>query len=1260
MAFPAFESRTEAFSATDVTSLSLPYPAGISAGDDLVIALWVDRDGATGSSASGFTLLEEAYTNAGSGSIYGALLHKVATGSESGNVTVNLGSAVSRACHALMYRISGGDESTTPPTSAGESPGAASLGAAGNILDNGDDYLGLYLGCMDAGPDAWSAYPSGSTGIHHENDNAATSVAAAEKDITGDGASTEGDEAWTWIASRDCIAFFIAIKGAAGASPQNLTAGAPAASTAAVTSPALSQNLTPGAPAASTAAVTSPSLAQVQEIVAGAPGASTASVGSHTIASDLVITAGAPAASTAAVTSPALSMAITAGVPGASTSAVGSHVLSMGGIDLSSWVPVAGHSAYEWAEGAAWTDVDIAVDLGLTEASPDIAPAIKAHMDANSGSRIRYIIPAGTWNLITLLHCNRDQKRLIGSGSGQTIINIAGAGVIRFQGFDGSVSAITTAPSRGDTTVQVADASIAAVGETITIRQDLDATVTGVDDNTSPYALGTITPETWAAQAWEQIVEVTAVDTGTDVITFTPALALDYDLGKNPEVKRYNNVFDSGIEGVTINVTVDNGLNALEFDRVRQCLARDVVINDHAKMGIRIAESYEVEVDSCVVDGARDTGTGGNGYGIAIELGSSRIYVHDCAVRDQRHAFLIQGGSSHCIIAYCYSATPSVENLTDLSIHGHNVHHNLVEGCIFHGVVEINDFYTETQANLVFRNRILGNASFWDADSRPYAFWVRRNSEVALVGNRCETTSVARIFAGSEGSLVLLNGNVDAPTGLEDSMYLSAKPASWGAEYIWPPFAGDEVNTIPAEALLLQTIAAGAPAASTAAVIPAAISQEIAAGAPATSTSGVVPGAVSQNLATGAPAASTASVGSHTLTQALEIVAGPPATSTTAVGAHTLTSQIVASAPATATASVTAATLSQSIAAGVPAASESSVLTSPALGLSINAGAPAASTADVGNHVVSFDLTVAAGPPAASTASVTSPALTQNLVAGAPAASTAAVGTHGIAIVQGLVAGAPAASTAAVASPVLSQQLSASAPAASSAGVTSPALTQGLTAGAPASSTADVVPGTLTLNLVATAPGASTATVISPALVLSQLGIVAGPPAASTAAVGSHTLLREGIPNQLAVTVEPAADLTVTAEPAATLTVTAYPTSGMGTKIQSGELVTFTGTFKDHGVPTTATGQVDLRIQHPDGTVTVVEDIAQGATGVYSTSVRLWGGGRHYWRMGSLDGRGIAQGHRDVEKNSLATSIIYPSVIIGGAEVVAGASIAIV
>ena len=478
-------------------------------------------------------------------------------------------------------------------------------------------------------------------------------------------------------------------------------------------------------------------------------------------------------------------------------------------LDTSYYEPVNGYSWYTWSDPGGWTDIDVTTIANVGTGEVDNAPGLKAHIDANAGSKIRYIFPEGTFNFESLLHINRDNKILVGAGRDETVLDFHNAGLIRFQGFDGNTSGITVAPQRGDTTVQVVDASLFIVGEVMTIREDLENTVLGSDDTNAPYNLSSpIIPESWGSQTREQIVRITAIDTITNTITFDEPLALDYNLANNPECKQYNVVYDNGIQDLTVQVSADTGLSTIEFDRAQRCFARNVHINKTAKYGFRIAESYQIEISQCSVVDAWSFGGGGFAYGVNIELGSSGCRVSDSVFDNLRHHIAIQTGASHNVVAYNFNRSPSESsvNLTDFSLHGHYCHHNLIEGNIFH-IAEINDFYPRTDHNLFFRNKVLGNPNFWDGDTSSYAFWLRRTSIAGIVANRIETSNIARVFTGSESSLITLNGNV-APTGVPNSKVLTSKPSYWGASDVWPPFAGNADNPIPAELLLSDTLTA--------------------------------------------------------------------------------------------------------------------------------------------------------------------------------------------------------------------------------------------------------------------------------------------------------------------------------------------------------------------------------------------------------------------------------------------------------------------
>lgn len=94
--------------ATGSTSLSVPYPAGLSAGMLLVLAVSNKYPTNGPSTPSGFTLLAQVSGGAGSagadaGQVYSTVYYKVSDGTESGNLTVTLTSSNSAVGRMFAY-----------------------------------------------------------------------------------------------------------------------------------------------------------------------------------------------------------------------------------------------------------------------------------------------------------------------------------------------------------------------------------------------------------------------------------------------------------------------------------------------------------------------------------------------------------------------------------------------------------------------------------------------------------------------------------------------------------------------------------------------------------------------------------------------------------------------------------------------------------------------------------------------------------------------------------------------------------------------------------------------------------------------------------------------------------------------------------------------------------------------------------------------------------------------------------------------------
>lgn len=210
---PVFELKTIAIT-PGATSLPLPYPANPQAGEDLFVLLGIDQDNADGTTVPGFNRLDQKYIDAGSQSIYGALFHKIATGAESGSVTISFGNAADDGASAAMVRVSGGDGDVTPLFSADDQGITTAPVAPGNVLDAGP-YLLFDMWVIDGNANFYDSDPDGFDNRHNSgSDGTGVSLSIASKAVTGDGLSVHGDEPHTSGGNRQTIAFSLAIKGA--------------------------------------------------------------------------------------------------------------------------------------------------------------------------------------------------------------------------------------------------------------------------------------------------------------------------------------------------------------------------------------------------------------------------------------------------------------------------------------------------------------------------------------------------------------------------------------------------------------------------------------------------------------------------------------------------------------------------------------------------------------------------------------------------------------------------------------------------------------------------------------------------------------------------------------------------------------------------------------------------------------------------------------------------------------------------------------
>ena len=200
------------------TSITVPFPATVNANDDLLIFLVMDQkkpDPAT--IDNGFTSLVQKHYLDGSDSVFAAIFHKIATGSETGDVTITLDGKDDGAI-AAMERYSGSDGGT-PTTSISAGLTTTTPGAPGEVL-SAENYKIITCAHYNSNGNRYSAVPSGYTLRSEDGNNGSgAGIAVADKDQTGDASTTYGDETWTLTAAVTSLATHVALKEASGSSP---------------------------------------------------------------------------------------------------------------------------------------------------------------------------------------------------------------------------------------------------------------------------------------------------------------------------------------------------------------------------------------------------------------------------------------------------------------------------------------------------------------------------------------------------------------------------------------------------------------------------------------------------------------------------------------------------------------------------------------------------------------------------------------------------------------------------------------------------------------------------------------------------------------------------------------------------------------------------------------------------------------------------------------------------------------------------------
>lgn len=459
-------------------------------------------------------------------------------------------------------------------------------------------------------------------------------------------------------------------------------------------------------------------------------------------------------------------------------------------------IPPDGWTDVQWEDPGGWTTINVTNDAGLTAAqrlpandsSVDASQRIQAILAATSGRRILYF-PTGKYYFKTNLSITVGNLQLNGDGDTTEFIQqqTVSPGHIEFVGTTASGSTvtpgdltgtipITAAPALGDQSITVTDAATIAVGDLIDVFESF----------TPQYPA-----DTWAREAWGQVVEVTSKNGNT--LGLSMKLGLQYTASNSPRIRKINPLRNIQVKNLHLQRAIDNG----ETDGLRfQYTANVSVYNIKSwrasdRAHINIVNSHKVSIARSGFDNAWTTSGGGYAYGVLASLNSSKIKIVDNWFRNLRHHVLLQAGANHSVIAY-NSMEPSYYDLngsgSDLSLHGNNAHNNLFEGNQFYRAAHDGTHGVNGPRNTYYRNQ----GSRIDIVDNP----TDRNN---VIGN--DITLALNIGSGSSANFIEGNriaGTVQWQTlnsgsNLPASLYLTSKPAFLGTK-AWPLYGPGVAN----------------------------------------------------------------------------------------------------------------------------------------------------------------------------------------------------------------------------------------------------------------------------------------------------------------------------------------------------------------------------------------------------------------------------------------------------------------------------------
>lgn len=210
-----------------------------------------------------------------------------------------------------------------------------------------------------------------------------------------------------------------------------------------------------------------------------------------------------------------------------------------------------------------------------------------------------------------------------------------------------------------------------------------------------PGPESTIDPVGWLAwhsrgygHCYDEIKKITAINTGTNQVTFDSPLTTTYRTSHTAQVATCDTAFleRAGVE----NLTMHRGARgALNFYAAAECWAYNVEVYEYAGIGIFASECRKIHIEGSTVRYGSWRVQGGAGYATGFYNGTTESLIENSIMVDANKSFGANMAGAGCVLAYNH--VDDTANLTagnsgwvevGLSMgHMGGSHHILVEGC---------------------------------------------------------------------------------------------------------------------------------------------------------------------------------------------------------------------------------------------------------------------------------------------------------------------------------------------------------------------------------------------------------------------------------------------------------------------------------------------------------------------------------------------------------------------------------------------------